>query len=122
MTDDPTFLHHKKSEGRLQWRPTLEWLRTIAQDLPPTELPHGRVFMVALLFLKCVFGQSWVDENVFGQSWLDENAGRIVPPGRVPDFLHAVLSGADETQTEKMQIHCQRVIDLAEMIFNFKAV
>jgi hypothetical protein len=108
----PNLSSPQKVGRKTPWRPTLEWLRTIARDLPPEELPHGRVFMVAILFLKCVFGQSWLDEYV----------ARIVPTGRMPGFLHPDLFGTHEMQTEKMQIHYQRVIDLAEMIFNFKAV
>jgi hypothetical protein len=89
MTDDPTFFHHKKSEGRLSWRITPEILRTIARDVPPQEFPVGRVFLLALTFLKYVFGQSWIEEN-------------LEPTTDRTGFIHPDLSGMHE---EKLQIH-----------------
>src|ERR1700683_4474462 len=103
MTEFP--LHRAISKGRQTWRIEIQALLDLAQPISSDLPPFMRTYGVALLFLKSVFGDEWLDRYV-------ENAK---PTG----FLRKVHT---QVTNEDIQFHLQRVVDLAEMIFNFQGV
>jgi len=99
-------LNRSKSEGRKPWRITPENLRDYGlTNIPDPGNAPARVYALAYSFLRMVFGTKWGEKYILN--------------AKSTDFI-GKLQGNNTTYD--IQVHFQRVIDLAELIFNLQGI